>query len=361
MALAAAAAAALAAGLVVGSAPDESGPAEPGSAAGPADALTLRRQVGQLLVSSFDGAALPAYLRRRLRAGQTAGVIVFGANAAEPAGWRSLTRAIQRVAGGGALVATDQEGGAIRTLPFAPPELGQPAQGGPRAVRAEARRAGRRLRELGVNVNLAPVADVAVPGSVMAPRAFAGGPAAVAARTRAAVAGLREAGVAATVKHFPGLGAAAVNTDDAPVAVDVPRALIERRELPPFRVAVRERVPLVMLSHALYPAFDRRRIASQSPALASGLLRGELGYRGVAVTDSLEADAVLRRSSVADAAERSIRAGADLLLMTGSASWNVVYPHLLATARRSSGFRRRVRLSAARVLALKDELGLRRP
>jgi beta-N-acetylhexosaminidase len=143
-----------------------------------------------------------------------------------------------------------------------------------------------------------------------------------------------------------------VNTDDGPATVEVPLD----RDLVPFRAAVDEGVPLVMLSHASYPELDSRRIASQSRPIVTGLLRERLGFDGVIVTDSLEADAVLARSGVAVAAERSIRAGADLILMTGSASWNDVFPHLLAEARRDPAFRARIRASAARVLALKDDL-----
>ena len=219
-------------------------------------------------------------------------------------------------------------------------------------MRRAARGAGRQLHAAGINVNLAPVADVPRAGSVMATRSFAGDERGIAARTRASVRGLRDAGVAATVKHFPGLGGATVNTDDGPATVEVPLD----RDLVPFRAAVEEGVPLVMLSHASYPELDSRRIASQSRPIVTGLLRERLGFDGVIVTDSLEADAVLARSGVAVAAERSIRAGADLILMTGSASWNDVFPHLLAEARRDPAFRARIRASAARVLALKDDL-----
>ena len=258
-------------------------------------------------------------------------------------------------------MAVDQEGGQVRTVPFAGPVPGQPAQGSTARVRALARDAGSRLDDVGVNVNLAPVADVATTASALGGRTFEGEAAEVAARTAAATAGLRAGGVAATAKHFPGLGAAGVNTDDGSVTIAAPRDLLEGRELAPFRAAIRARVPLVMVSHALYPALDGRRIASQSPAIIGDLLRRRLGYDGVVVTDSLEAAAVLARSGVALAAERSVRAGADLILMTGSASWNEVFPRLLARARRSPELRRRVRDSAARVLELKRLLGLRSP
>ena len=316
------------------------------------DRLTLRQRVGQVTISSFPGTAAPDYIRRRLRARETAGVILFGANGGDRAQWRRLTRSLQRAAGGRALVMVDQEGGDIRTVGYAGPSASQPFQGPPRAVRRAARAAGRELRAAGIVVNLAPVADVPRPGSVMATRSFAGDERGIAARTRASIRGLRDAGMAATVKHFPGLGGATVNTDDAPATVRVPLD----RDLVPFRAAVDEDVPLVMLSHASYPALDTRQIGSQSRPIVTGLLRERLGYDGVIVTDSLEASAVLARSGVADAAERSIRAGADLILMTGSASWNDVFPHLLAEARRDPAFRARIRASAARVLALKGDL-----
>jgi beta-N-acetylhexosaminidase len=349
--LAGAAALALVVGIAVGggdggSAPEPKPPARELREA--VDRLSLRQQVGQLTISSFPGTRPPAYIRRRLRAGETAGVILFGFNAGPSEQWQRLTRVLQRKARNGALVMVDQEGGDVRTVGWAGPGNGQPQQGTPAEVRESARAAALQLRAAGVNVNLAPVADM--PRGVMNTRAFAG---AVAASTKAAIAGMWSGRLAATAKHFPGLGRADVNTDDA-TATSTP-------ELTPFRAAIDADVPLVMLSHALYPGLDTHRIASQSPRIATELLRDALGFDGVAITDSLEAQAVLDRSGVAAAAERSVRAGADLILMTGSASWNDVFPRLLARARRSPSFRERVRRSAARVLALKRRLGLALP
>jgi beta-N-acetylhexosaminidase len=353
-------------GLVVGSGPgaedepDRSARKAPSASQRAAVRLPLRRQVGLLLVSSFDGSTVPDYIRRRLRAGQTSGVILFGANAPTEAGLRSLTTSLQRAARGGALVAVDQEGGQIRSVQFAGPQAGQPAQGSAAQVRSADAAAGRELRGLGVNVNLAPVADVpASPSTALAGRSFQGPAVQVSERVRAAVRGLRSARVAAAAKHFPGMGAAAANTDDSPVRIESGRARLAAVDLAPFRAAVAERVPLVMASHALYPAYDRERIASQSPVLLTELLRGRMRFRGAVITDSLEAQAVLSRSGIAVAARRSVEAGADLVLMTGSGSWNQAFPALLREARRSPPFRRRVARAAARVLALKRQLGLR--
>jgi beta-N-acetylhexosaminidase len=359
--LAAAAAIALAVGALLGSGHGDGdggggGGAEPATESAAAQ-LSLRRQVGQLLMSSFDGTRLPPYLQRRLRAGETAGVILFGKNAESEAGLRGLTAALRRAGGKGALVAVDQEGGAIRSVPFAGPVPGQAAQSDPVEAERLAREAAGELRELGVNVNLAPVADVpAGPAAALAGRSFPGAPAEASELVAAATRGMRAGRVAATAKHFPGLGAASANTDDAPVTIEGGRAELESRDLPPFRAALEQGTPLVMTSHALYPAYDSSDIASQSEAVLQELLRGRLGFRGVIVTDSMEAEAVLARSSLGEAAERSVAAGADLLLLTGSGSWNEVFPRLLARARASPGFRAMVTRSAARVIRLRRRL-----
>jgi beta-N-acetylhexosaminidase len=284
-----------------------------------------------LLVSSFDGATLPGYMERRLRDGETVGAVLFGANVVDADQTRRLTASIQDAAGGDALVMVDQER-TVRQLPFADTADD--------------------LAGAGVNVNLAPVADVAGPGSVMAGRAFATD---VAGNVVSASRELLDAGVLPTAKHFPGFGRATENTDDAPVTIDASRDELES-DLEPFRAAIDAGVPLIMASHALYPALDSEHIASQSPAIMRDLLRDELGYDGAVVTDSLEAEAVLARSSVEVAAERSLAGGADLLLMTGRGSWIHVFPYLLRRARVSPALRARIAESAARVERLRASL-----
>jgi len=330
--------------------------------AGSEEGPPIEQQVGQLLLMSFDGTSQPEYIRRRLRRGEGAGVILFAKNALDAEGLDALTAQLQRAGRGGALVATDQEGGDIRSVPFAEPETSQGSLPIPAEAAAAAGEGASQLRDAGVNVNLAPVADVASgSGSIMSGRAYPGGAELVTQLVAAAVDAHEDERVAATAKHFPGLGAAEANTDDAAVTIDSPRPQLERRDLPPFEAAIEAEVPLIMASHALYPALDQRQIASQSRAVLVDLLRDQLSFRGVVVTDSIEAQAVLERADVATAAERSIAAGADLVLMSGSNSWNEVYPALLERARRDSGFRARVAEAATRVRALKSQLGLRAP
>ena len=369
LALVVAAALALVVGVAVGAGHDDPKPRStaPRASATPtpppvkeARKLSLRRQVGQLVVMRFAGAGPPAYVPEALKAGRAAGVILFKDNIASKPALTRLTARLQRAAGGAALVATDQEGGEIRNLTWAAPSAGQAAAATPERARADARAAAHDLRATGVNVNLAPVADVAS-GPVMRGRSFPGDAQQVAALTRAAVEGYRGTHVAATAKHFPGLGAATENTDDAPVSLTRTPEQLLGEDLPPFRAAIAARVPLVMASHAVYPSLDPRAIASQSSYVLQRLLRQRLGFRGVIVTDSIEAKAVTERSGPAVAGVRSVRAGADLVLTTGPGSHLRVLRALLAEARRSPAFRRRVEESAARVLALKHELGLRAP
>jgi beta-N-acetylhexosaminidase len=185
---------------------------------------------------------------------------------------------------------------------------------------------------------------------VMTNRAFTADPTGAIAAVAESVAGWHEAGVATTVKHFPGLGGATVNTDEDSATVERTRAELNE-DLGPYVFAIRQGTEFIMASHAVYPALDRERIASQSPAVIDGLLRGDLGFDGVVMTDSLEAEAVQAVADVEEAALASVEAGVDVILTTGRGSYIRVYGALLARARQDAAFRERVRASAARVLA----------
>jgi beta-N-acetylhexosaminidase len=326
-----------------------------GSEGLPVDGLSLAQQVGQLIVLRFAGTTPPDDVREALRERRVAGVILFRDNVADPTQLRALTRALRR-SGGRPIIAVDQEGGEIRIVPWAPPAAAAPEQEAAGSVRADAEAAGAALRGLGITVSLAPVGDVpSVAGAALGGRAFATEPDAVREAMAAAAQGWRAGGVAATAKHFPGLGGAAVNTDDGSATIERSRAQLEATDLPSFAAAIEAGVPLVMVGHARYPALDPDRIASQSEPIIQQLLRERMGFRGVVVTDSMEARASLATGAITTVSERAVRAGADLLLLTGRGSYTPVYEHLLSLARRTPGFRARVRESAARVLALKRD------
>ena len=358
-ALAAVAALALMAGVAVGAGGDDETRDPPPAASPPAGGqpppreavarLSLEQQVGRLVILRFAGAEAPEYVRRVLREGRAAGAILFRDNIVDPVQLRSLTRTLRR-AGRGVLVCADQEGGPIRTVPWAAPERAAPAQQAFGTVREDSQAAGRDLRAAGINVTLGPVADIpSVDGSVMTNRAFTADPTAAIAAVAESVAGWHDGGVATTVKHFPGLGGATVNTDEAPATVDRTRDELEE-DLGPYVFAIQQGTEFIMASHAVYPALDGERIASQSPEVIDGLLREQLGYDGVVMTDSLEAEAVQAVTGVEQAAVASVEAGVDVILTTGRGSYIRVYRALLGRARSNRAFRERVRESATRVL-----------
>ncbi len=229
------------------------------------------------------------------------------------------------------------------------------AERGVTAARKQGQATGRALAALGIDVDLAPVLDLpASSDAFIAPRAFGVEPTAVASIGSAFAGGLEAEGVAATAKHFPGLGAAPVNTDLAPSAVEATRAELEP-ELEPFRAAVAAGFDLVMVSNAVYSAYDDLP-ASQSRRVVTGLLRGELGYGGAVVTDDLGAGA-LAGSGIdeAQAAVGAAKAGADLLLFALS-DGGAARTALLRALRRGDLDRDRLLASCARSTALRQRL-----
>jgi beta-N-acetylhexosaminidase len=318
--------------------------------------LSLRQRAGMATTMRFAGKTVPDRVTRALRRKHAAGVTLFRDNAAGPAQLQRLTATLQRAAGGRALIAADQEGGKVRRLLWASPADDQMRVGSRREAAAAARAAARDLRRAGLNLNLAPVADRSGPGSLMDTRAFPGGTGRVARIVSASVKGYANTGVAPTLKHFPGLGAADRNTDDAAITIRRPAATIGRTDLPPFAAGIAAGAPAVMVSHARYPSLDPHRIASQSTEIVTGLLRDRMGFQGVVMTDSLEAYSVRSRMSMEKAAVRSIAAGVDLVLTTGQATHGLVLDALSARARRHRRFRTRLTTAAARVIALQNAL-----
>jgi beta-N-acetylhexosaminidase len=319
----------------------------PASAAPP-----LHRLVGGVVMSALASAPKPSFLAH-IRDGDMGGVI-FTQHWSSAAQMNAVSREVKAAACAGGspfLVAVDQEGGAIRRLPWAEPaasarELGQTSVG---HVATEGRAAAAALRRAGIDIDFAPVADTQLsPRSFLGDRTFSSDPDVVASRAAAFAQGLQSGRIAATAKHFPGLGAATETTDDHAVSV-------RRVRLQPFRSAIAAGVKLVMVSNASYPLLD----ASGAPAVFShvivtDLLRGELGFDGVVVTDALDAPTP---AATPHAPARAIAAGVDLLLYTSAPAARQGYESLLADAQASPVLRTRIAAAAARIQALKDWLG----
>ena len=291
-------------------------------------------------------------------------MILFKDNIASRADLKRLVRTLQRAAGGSALVSTDQEGGEIRNLPWARARR-RPGRRGDARARHRRRPRARRATSAraGINVNLAPVGDVAASaGSVMRGRAFPGDAQQVAALTAAAVRGYRGTRVAATVKHFPGLGAATrehrrrarqPHPHAGAAARRGPAAVPRRdRRARPARDGLARALPVARRGR------DRLAVALRAapPAARAPRLRRRRRHR---LARGARGDRARRARPTAGV--RSVRAGADLVLTTGAGSHLQVLRAIIAEARRSPAFRRRVAESAARVLALKRDLGLQAP
>ena len=279
---------------------------------------------GRLMVA-FAGTSLPEDVRAALSADAYAGVTLFRHwNVASAGQVRELTDALQAAARvGPLLIATDQEGGQLNALGDGPTPFAGAMALGAAADEDLAERVGaatgRELRALGVNVNYAPVCDLATnpANPALGIRCFGDDPEAVGRLAAATVRGLQSAGVAATVKHFPGLGDAPVDTHHDLAIVGTSRDQLESRELVPFRAAIAAGARLAMAGHIAVPALTESGDvpASLSPAALRGLLRGELGFEGLTITDALDM-AGARTAGDADPLAAALAAGEDLLLGT---------------------------------------------
>ncbi len=286
--------------------------------------LPMKELVGQTVVGKVGRGGPDEQLLKRVRKGRLGGVIMTDprneTQLSEQVG--QLQRAAEQGDNPPLLVMIDQEGGPVTRLP-GPPDL-SPAEmgeaGDADVAREQGEATGSYLAALGVNVDLAPVLDVAIPqrtAKSIASRTFGEDPALVAELGSAFAEGLQEGGVSATAKHFPGLGPATTNTDDGPVSVAAPSEELEVA-LEPFRAAVDSGVDLVMVSSAAYSAYGSDQPAVLAPEVIQTLLRDDLGFEGLVITDDLEAGAITDERNSDRVAVGSLAAGSDLVLFATS-------------------------------------------
>ena len=290
-------------------------------------ALSSLQLAGQRVIYSYSGLTVPAALLQAITAGQAAGVIFFGGNISSPAQIASVVNqlvAAQQASPVAAplLLMTDQEGGEVRRLPGAP-AMSEKQIGASAHPAAAARTAGagaaQNLSGVGMNVNLAPVLDVYYQAGNFIDqfqRSYSSQVSVVTECGQAFITAQQQAGVAATAKHFPGLGSAATSqdTDAGPVTLDVSLSGLRGRDEVPYPAAIAAGVKLVMASWAIYPALDATHPAGLSTAWVQGELRGRLGFGGVTITDAIEAGALTAFGSYGQRAVLAAQAGMDLLL-----------------------------------------------
>jgi beta-N-acetylhexosaminidase len=284
--------------------------------------LALRRQIGQLLIAGFHGHQLPVELRSLARDFGLGGVILFARNVTEPAQVAELAHESLQVSDRQpAWVSVDQEGGRVARLkaPFTewPPMATLGRSGDLRLTERFARALAQELRAVGVNLDFAPVLDIHTnPNNpVIGDRALAEKAAAVAQLGAAIVTALQAEQIAACGKHFPGHGDTATDSHLELPLVEHPPEQLRDREFVPFKAAIAAGVASIMTAHVLVPAFDEQRPATLSKRIVTGLLREELGFEGVIVSDDLEMKAVANAFTVPDAAVQAIAAGCDALLI----------------------------------------------
>lgn len=285
----------------------------------------VRSIIGQCFIVGIPGPRLDDRTRDILTNLRPGGVILFARNYTDLVTLRTLCDDLHVLDHDNPpLVALDHEGGRVHRLraPFThfPPAARIGETGEPRLAFEVGAALGHELRNVGIDIDFAPVLDVFSnqDNTVIGDRAFGSDPQRVAEFGCALAAGLRSAGVLPCGKHFPGHGATLLDSHDALPCDERPQARLEALDLPPFETAIAQDVEMLMTAHVIYPALDPERPASLSPIVMHDLLRQRLGFRGVIVSDDLEMGAISRTSSLEDASVRALAAGADMVLICHS-------------------------------------------
>jgi beta-N-acetylhexosaminidase len=312
-----------------------------------------------MVMAGMDGTWPSPELLETIRRGRIGGIILFSSNVT--ARLSSAIRVMQAAAHAGGnpplLIAVDQEGGPIKRLE-GPPSIAPRSIRDPQTAAAQGEMTARFLRLVGVNVDLAPVADVASsPRSFIAAeeRGFAGQSRQVAVLASAFARGLQTGGVAATGKHFPGVGSVEVDTDTLLPTVAAPESQVDDG-LVPFQQLISGGVDMIMVASAVYPTLDRSAApAVFSPAIVNGLLRQQLGFRGVIITDALDTPAQLG-GTPGERAVRAITAGADIALLAAPQYGPQAVRSLIDAVQAGVLSRSRLEASYAHVVTLKEHV-----
>jgi beta-N-acetylhexosaminidase len=279
--------------------------------------LSLSDKLGQLLLVQFPGtAATPDAIQMIANQG-AGGVLLYAENIQSASQIRSLTAQLQQMASIPLIIATDQEGGPVnRLISILGPLPAAASLTTPALAEQQGAQDAGNLHSFGFNLDLAPVVDVGTANPQLWGRTFGSNPQQVATLAGAYLAGLQQSGeITGTLKHFPGLGATTTDPHIGLPILSRSRADWENIDLAPYRILLQQQdVRAVLVTHELIPAVDPQLPASLSPALVTGVLRRELGFNGVVITDSLYMGALNSRWSLPEAAVLAVAAGADLLI-----------------------------------------------
>ncbi|MBQ9818296.1 MAG: beta-N-acetylhexosaminidase [Proteobacteria bacterium] len=326
--------------------------------------LSLKHAIGQLLIIGFEGTRLPIPLIGALTKGEVGGVILFSRNFESREQIQELTAQIHQIQSPYPIwIAIDQEGGKVQRIRE---NLGSPnlpsamdiARTTPENARDIALQNARDLKSLGFDINFAPVLDIHTnpQNPIIATRAFGTTPEQVIEFAIPTMQGLIDGGIIPCGKHFPGHGDTLLDshTDLPEVNHDMNR--LQNVEFKPFKAAIEADIPMIMTAHIVMNGLGERFPSTLSPMIVTDILRKQLGFKGVIVSDDLEMDAIIDRFSTLKAVLLGIHAGVDAFLICKSQYlWAPLCKQVLAQAKESPEMQDRIFESANRILALKQK------
>ena len=291
--------------------------------------MTLEEQIGQLLVVGFHGTRIPHTLRELIEHYHIGNIILFSRNIQNTHQLLELTCSLQEIAKAAGhsaplLIMLDQENGMVRRLGLGatifPGNMALGAIGSEQVAYDIAKATGHELRALGINMNLAPVVDVNnnPANPVIGVRSFGEDPQQVAHLAVATIKGYQAAGIISNLKHFPGHGDTSVDLHVALPTIAHTIEHLEQVELVPFKSCIQAGTDSVMIAHIYFPALmpDKILPATVSPAVIQGLLRQQLGFDGVIVSDCMEMNAIVSTIGTAQGTVMALQAGIDLVLVS---------------------------------------------
>ncbi|MBT2293716.1 beta-N-acetylhexosaminidase [Paenibacillus albidus] len=328
----------------------------------------IRRKVGQMFMCGFMDTAPNRDILKLIREYHIGGIIYFRRNIGTAEEVYKCSAALQQAAGEPLLIAIDQEGGMVARIEegvtLMPGNMALGATRNTAGVRQAAYICGTELRHLGINMNFAPCVDVNnnPANPVIGVRSYGESPTLVSEMGTAAVEGYQEAGVAATIKHFPGHGDTDTDSHLALPIIGHNRQRLEEVELLPFRQIIESGVDAVMTAHVIFPAYEEEAIpATLSSNILGGLLRKELSFGGVIVTDCLEMNAISQTVGVGPGAVQAVKAGADLILVSHTYNWQVEAMEAVIEAVLQGEIpEERIDESVQRLVQLKERRGITR-
>ena len=341
--------------------------------------LTQAQQIGQLLMLAVYSNGYTSALNLPLQHWDIANAIVYNQYNGGPlmpttlSAWTQLVHDLQSHANQALIIATDEEGGIVdRLAPYygpSPSPQWLSATGDPQQVYAQAQLDARRLRAIGINTDFAPLADVYQGGAVDQSRMFGTTPNQVITYAGAFLDGLQQNGVEGTLKHWPGIGSAPANPDYGLPTITHSQAQLNAIDFAPFRALLPQQPGMIMVTHVMVPAYDPYEPASLSPVLIDQVLRGQLGYQGVVITDAMDAQGLLQfmqqqgytdpAQAIAEASVQAILAGNDIVECPIEPDRLAAVVAALTTAVQSGRIsQERLRQSLRRILALKVRMGL---